>query len=339
LITGITGQDGAYLSRFLLEKGYRVFGISRDSSALNVTNLRFLGIEDRVEVHVANMLDLSNIIRLLDLTMPDEIYHLAAQSSVAASFEQPIWTVDFNIMATLHLLEAVRLLRLNTRFYHASSSEMYGRVRDLPINEQTAFHPVSPYAVSKAAGHWLTVNYREAYGLSCCCGILFNHESVLRPPCFVTKKIIDAAVRIKRGAGSRLGLGNVEIRRDWGYAPEYVNAMWLMLQQDVPGEFVIATGESHTLWEFVDLAFRHLGLDPEEHVIVDPALYRPCDIGDIYGDPSRAKETLGWKYDMPFERLIATLVDEERMRQETGRSTRETAREGQDLIRIPPINK
>ncbi|MGA1794637.1 MAG: GDP-mannose 4,6-dehydratase [bacterium] len=332
LITGITGQDGAYLSRLLLEKGYQVYGISRDSSALNTANLSFLGIEDRVTIHTANMLDLSNVIRLLDIIRPDEIYHLAAQSSVATSFEQPIWTVDFNIMATLNLLEAVRLLQLDTRFYHASSSEMYGRVGQLPVNEQTAFHPVSPYAVSKAAGHWLTVNYREAYGLYCCCGILFNHESILRPPHFVTKKIIAAAVRIKRGAGSKLRLGNVEIRRDWGYAPEYVKAMWLMLRQDAPGEFIIATGESHTLWEFVDCAFRHLGLDPGEHVITDPALYRPADIQDICGDPSKAKEGLGWEYAMSFEGLIAALVDEEWRSQETGRSAQEMARREHALV-------
>jgi len=311
LITGITGQDGSYLSKFLLDKGYNVYGIMRDSSALNLANLKFLGIDNLIELHLANMLDLSNIIRLLDLIKPDEIYNLAAQSSVAVSFEQPIWTINFNVMSTLNLLEAIRILGLKTKLYQASSSEMYGRVKTLPLNEKTAFHPVSPYAISKASDHWITVNYREAYGLFCCCGILFNHESVLRPHHFVTKKIITTAVRIKMGSKEKLRLGNVEIKRDWGYAPEYIKVMWLMLQQDRADEYVIASGESHSLREFVELAFRHLGLNYEDHIIIDKELYRPSDIDDIYGDPLKAKEMLRWEYNIPFEDLVQLLLNEE----------------------------
>ena len=311
LITGITGQDGSYLSKFLLDKGYNVYGIMRDSSALNLSNVKALGIDNCIELHLANMLDLSNIIRLLDLIKPDEIYNLAAQSSVAVSFEQPIWTIDFNVMSTINVLEAIRILGLKTKFYQASSSEMYGRVKALPLNEKTAFHPVSPYAISKATDHWITVNYREAYGLFCCCGILFNHESVLRPHHFVTKKIITTAVRIKMGSKEKLRLGNLEIKRDWGYAPEYIKAMWLMLQQDRADEYVIASGESHSLREFVELAFRHLDLNYEDHIIIDKKLYRPSDIDNIYGDPLKAKEMLRWEYNIAFEDLVQLLLNEE----------------------------
>lgn len=311
LITGITGQDGGFLSRLLLDKGYKVYGIVRDSTASNLNNLRYLGIEDRIELIPANMLDLSNVIRLLDMTKPDEIYNLAAQSSVAISFEQPIWTVEFNVKSTLNLLEAMRILHLEARFYQASSSEMYGKVKSLPVDEETALHPVSPYAISKAADHWIAVNYREAYGLFSCCGILFNHESVLRPHHFVTKKIISTAVRISKGSPEKLRLGNIEIKRDWGYAPEYVKAMWLMLQQDYPDDYVIATSEAHSLKEFVELSFACLRLSWEERLIIDKSLYRPSDINIIYGSPKKAKERLGWDYHLRFKRLIELLVQEE----------------------------
>lgn len=311
LITGITGQDGSYLSKVLLDKGYKVYGIVRDATVSNLASLKFLGIEDRIELISANLLDLSNVIRLIDMTKPDEIYNLAAQSSVAVSFEQPIWTVEFNIMSTLNLLEAMRIIHPKARFYQASSSEMYGRVKILPVTEETAFHPVSPYAISKATDHWIAINYREAYGLFCCCGILFNHESVLRPRHFVTKKIIATAVRISKDSQEKLKLGNIEIKRDWGYAPEYVKAMWLMLQQDDPSDYIIATKEAHSLKEFIELSFICLGLNWEEHVIIDKSLYRPSDIDIIFGNPEKVKKELGWEYHLSFEELVKLLVKEE----------------------------
>ena len=316
LITGITGQDGSCLSKVLLDKGYKVCGIIRDSTVSDLANLEFLGLEDRTELIPANLLDLSNVIRLLEMARPDEIYNLAAQSSVAISFEQPIWTVEFNVKSTLNLLEAMRIISLEARFYQASSSEMYGKVNTLPVDEETALHPVSPYAISKATAHWIAVNYREAYGLFCCCGILFNHESVLRPHHFVTKKIISTAVRISRGSPEKLRLGNIEIKRDWGYAPEYVKAMWLMLQQDYPDDYVIATSEAHSLKEFVGLAFTCLGLSWEEHVIIDKSLYRPSEIDIIYGSPKKAEKKLGWEYHLSFEELVELLVREELRYQE-----------------------
>lgn len=311
LITGITGQDGAYLSKFLLDKGYIIHGIIRDSTSSNLSNLEFLGVDDRVRMHLANMLDLSNIIRLLEMIQPDEIYNLAAQSSVAISFEQPIWTIDFNVKSTLNLLEALRILHLKAKFYQASSSEMYGNVNSLPVNEETAFCPVSPYAISKAADHWIAVNYREAYGLFSCCGILFNHESILRPYQFVTKKIIATAVRIGKGSKEKLGLGNLEIKRDWGYAPEYIKAMWLMLQQEKPDDYIIATGEAHSLREFVQFAFGNQGLNYEDHILIDKSFYRPSDIDIIYGNPAKAKEKLHWRNNIHFEDLIGLLLKEE----------------------------
>ena len=311
LITGITGQDGAYLSRVLWEKGYKVYGTVRDSIALRSKNLKLLGIEGSIELIPTDLLDLSNVIRLLERIKPDEIYNLASQSSVGLSFEQPIGTVEFNIMSTMNLLEAIRILPFKAKFYQASSSEMYGKVNELPVTEKTALHPVSPYAVSKAASHWMTVNYREAYGVFCCCGILFNHESVLRGEHFVTKKIISAAVRIRKGSKEKLKLGNIEIKRDWGLAPEYVKAMWLMLQQDSPDDYVIATGEPHSLREFIELAFSCAGLEWEKHVTIDENLYRPSEIDIIYGNPAKAKAKIGWEYNLPFENLIKQLVEEE----------------------------
>jgi GDPmannose 4,6-dehydratase len=311
LITGVTGQDGAYLSKILLEKGYKVYGTIRNSITPRSRNLELLGIERSIELIPADLLDLSNVIRLLERIKPDEIYNLASQSSVGLSFEQPIGTVEFNIMSTMNLLEAIRILPFNAKFYQASSSEMYGKASELPVTEKTALHPVSPYAVSKAASHWMTVNYREAYGLFCCCGILFNHESVLRAGHFVTKKIISTAVRISKGSKEKLKLGNIEIKRDWGLAPEYVKAMWLMLQREVPDDYVIATGEAHSLREFIELAFLNAGLDWEKYVATDEALYRPSEIDVIYGDPAKAKAKIGWEYNVSFENLIKLLIREE----------------------------
>ncbi len=313
IITGITGQDGSYLSKFLIKKGYKVFGFIRDTSVPNLHNLEYLGINGDLELVRANLLDLSNLIRLIDSIQPDEIYNLAAQSSVGLSFEQPIWTLEFNSLSTANLLEAIRIVKPNTRFYQASSSEMFGNVKDeyLPINEKAVIHPVSPYAISKATAHWITVNYREAYGLFAVCGILFNHESVLRGKNFVTRKILDTAVRISKGLAGYLTLGNLRVFRDWGYAPEYVKAIWLMLQQEEPDDFIICSGEAHSLEEFVREVFKKLDLDFEKFVKVDKYLYRPVDLEIIYGDNLRAKEILGWRYDMTFYDLIDVLVEDE----------------------------
>ena len=313
IITGITGQDGSYLSKFLIEMGYKVFGFMRDASVPYLRNLEYLGVSEKVELVRANLLDLSNLIRLLDNIQPDEIYNLAAQSSVGLSFEQPIWTLEFNSLSTANLLEAVRVVKSDTKFYQASSSEMYGNVNgnNLPVMEGTPVHPVSPYAISKATAHWITINYREAYGLFAVCGILFNHESALRGKNFVTRKILDTAVKINMGLADNLILGNLNVFRDWGYAPEYIKAIWLMLQQEEPDDFIICSGKAHSLEEFVKEVFKKLDLDFEKCVIIDEHHYRPVDLDVIYGDNSRAKRLLGWQYDMTFEELIDVLVREE----------------------------
>lgn len=312
LLTGITGQDGAYLAKLLLEKNYNVYGAVRDATNPSLINLTFLGITDAVQLISTNLRDLSNVIRLLEKVQPGEIYNLASQSSVGRSFEQPIGTVEFNVLSTINLLEAIRFLALDARFYQASSSEMFGKVSQLPVTEETTLHPVSPYGISKAAAHWITVNYREAYELFSCCGILFNHESVLRAGHFVTKKILSTAVRISKRSREKLQLGNIEIKRDWGYAPEYVKAMWLMLQQENADDFVIATGEPHSVAEFTAKVFNCVGLDWKEHVVTDERFYRPSEINIIYGDPSKARINLRWDYSLSFDDLIGLLVEEER---------------------------
>lgn len=314
LITGITGQDGAYLTRFLLGHGYDVYGLVRDGASEKLDNLRYLGVAGRARLVKGDITRLESVRTVLAEVRPDEVYNLAAQSSVACSFVQPSETVEFNVMTTLHLLEAMRVLPWRAKFYQASSSEMYGKVKELPVVEESIFHPVSPYAISKAAGHWLAINYREAYGMFCCCGILFNHESVLRPDHFVTKKILSAAIRISEGSREKLVLGNVEIKRDWGYAPEYVKSMWRMLQQDEPDEYVIATNEAHSIGEFAEQAFACLGLDWREHTVIDETLFRRSDIEVIYGNPAKAREKLGWEYRWSFADLVATLLGEERSR-------------------------
>jgi len=311
LITGITGQDGAYLSQFLIKKGYQVFGVIRNSSKANLNRLRFLGVDNNVELIPASLLDLSNILRLLKIIKPNEIYNLASQSSVGLSYDQPIYTIEFNTQSTLNILEAVRLTGKETRFYQASSSEMYGQVQSLPVTEDTPFHPVSPYGVSKASAHWICVNYRESYGIFCCCGILFNHESVLRQDHFVTKKIISTAVRISNGSREKLTLGNIKILRDWGYAPKYVKEMWNMLNQETPDDYIIATGKSYSLENFVILVFSYLGLNWNEHIIIDKKLYRPSELENIFGNTGKAKRKLGWEYNLSFENLVATLIEDE----------------------------
>lgn len=313
LITGITGQDGAYLSKFLLEKDYNVVGITRNLQSGNLNGLSFLGVENDVRLVEANVFDLSNIIRLLEKYKPDEFYNLAAQSSVGLSFDQPIGTLEYNIISVANILEAIRIVNKDIKVYQSSSSEMYGNVNKnlLPIDENFNIHPASPYAISKAAAHWVCVNYREAYKLFISSGILFNHESVLRRQNFVTKKIISSAIKIKKNKLDFLKVGNTSIMRDWGYAPEYIKVMWKMLNVPKPSDYIICTGEAHTLQEFIDKVFIKLGLDPAKYVKFDKALYRPVELEVIYGNPQKAKAELEWNYSMSFDDLINKLIEDE----------------------------
>ncbi|SHJ68787.1 GDP-mannose 4,6-dehydratase [Desulfofundulus thermosubterraneus] len=309
LITGITGQDGAYLAQFLLEKGYRVYGAFRRSSMVNLERLEYLGITDQVELVPLDLLDLGSIIRVLERVQPDEVYNLAAQSFVAVSFDQPVATGQITGLGAVNVLEAIRIFNPKIRFYQASSSEMFGKVQNVPQNEQTPFYPRSPYAAAKVYAHWMTVNYREAYGLFACSGILFNHESPLRGLEFVTRKITCGVARIKYGLAKELRLGNLEAKRDWGYAGDYVEAMWLMLQQAHPDDYVIATGEAHSVREFAALAFTCAGLNWEDYVVVDPQFMRPADVELLVGDASKARCVLGWKPKTTFEQLVEMMVE------------------------------
>lgn len=313
LITGITGQDGAYLSKFLLEKDYKVIGITRNIQSGNSNGLSFLGVENNVQLVEANVFDLSNIIRLLEKYKPDEFYNLAAQSSVGLSFDQPIGTLEYNIISVANILEAIRIVNKDIKVYQSSSSEMYGNVNKnfLPIDENFIIHPASPYAISKAASHWICVNYREAYKLFVSSGILFNHESVLRRQNFVTKKIISSAIKIKKNELDFLKVGNTSIMRDWGYAPEYIKVMWKMLNVEKPDDYIICTGEAHTLQEFIDKVFIMLELDPAKYVKFDKALYRPVELETIYGNPQKAQIELDWKYSLTFDNLINKLIEDE----------------------------
>ena len=313
IITGITGQDGAYLSKFLLNKGYNIIGIIRNNSKSNLKNLKYLGITEKIKFIRMNVLDLLGIIRVIEKNNIDEIYNLAAQSSVASSFDYPIETIEFNIISTVKLLEVVRMVNPKIKFYQASSSEMFGNVEkeNLPINKSVAFRPISPYGISKASSHWLTINYRKAYNLFAVCGISFNHESVLRSNNFVTKKILNTAVKISMGFAKELRLGNLNVFRDWGYAPKYVEAMWLMLQQDNPDDYIISSGEVHSLEEFVMKAFDKLNLNANKFIKIDENLFRTIDIQINYGDNSEAKNKLKWNYDMSFDQLIDKLVEDE----------------------------
>jgi GDPmannose 4,6-dehydratase len=295
LICGITGQDGAYLARLLLGKGYEVWGTSRDAQMANLSSLKALGIAERVRVVSMAPSDFRSVLTTMQQTNADEIYNLAGQSSVALSFEQPAEALESIALGALNLLEGLRLGRSQARFYNAGSSECFGDLGGVAATETTSFRPRSPYAIAKSSAHWLVANYREAYGLFACNGILFNHESPLRPARFVTRKIIEAACAIKRGSGTRLTLGRLDIARDWGWAPEFVEAMWLMLQQDQPGDYVIATGRSFTLEQFVATVFAAADLDWREHVDLDPALARPTDLAWSGGDPQRAADRLGWR--------------------------------------------
>ncbi len=311
LITGVTGQDGAYLSEFLLGKGYEVFGLVRRSSHLGVFDhrLRWLGVADRVRLVDGNMIDLSSLIRVVERTAPDEIYNLAAQSFVATSWDQPVVTSEVTGVGVVNILEAVRSAAPKARFYQASSSEMFGKNGEMVQSEQTRFHPRSPYAVAKLFGHWATVNYRESFGLHATSGILFNHESPLRGVEFVTRKVTDGVARIKRGLAGELKLGNIDVQRDWGHARDYVRAMWLMLQQAEPDDYVIATGRTTTVREMCDIAFEHVGLKAKDHVRIDPALYRPAEVDRLLGDAAKARQRLGWAPDVSLEALICEMVD------------------------------
>jgi GDPmannose 4,6-dehydratase len=307
LITGITGQDGSYLAELLLSKGYEVGGVVRRSSSERFDRIE--GIRSRITVLQADIHDQTSMIDALKAFRPRELYHLAAQSFVPTSWAQPVLTGEFTGLGVTRALEAVRQVDPTIRFYQASSSEMFGKVRETPQSETTPFHPRSPYGVAKAYGHWITVNYRESYGLFAVSGILFNHESPRRGLEFVTRKITHGVARIKAGHATELRLGNLDARRDWGFAGDYVQAMWKMLQQPEPDDYVIATGESHTVRDFAERAFAHVGLDWKKHVVVDEALHRPAEVERLVGDPTKAREKLGWKPTVSFDQLVAMMVD------------------------------
>ncbi|CAN5723002.1 GDP-mannose 4,6-dehydratase [soil metagenome] len=313
LITGVTGQDGSYLAEFLLAKGYEVHGVIRRASSFNTQRLQAIYRDPHERgvkflMHYGDLSDSGSLVNLIRDLGPDEIYHLGAQSHVKVSFEIPEYTADTTGMGTVRMLEAVRASGVDTRFYQASSSEMFGAAPP-PQNEKTRFHPRSPYGVAKLFAYWMTVNYREAHGLFAANGILMNHESPRRGETFVSRKITRAVARIRAGIQDKLYLGNLEARRDWGYAPEYVEAMWRILQHDDADDFVVGTGESHSVQEFLDLAFAHAGLDPERHVEIDPRYYRPSEVDSLCADPAKATKVLGWKPKTSFPELVRLMVD------------------------------
>jgi len=326
LITGITGQDGAYLAKLLLDKGYKVFGAARRASEMNVSKLQQTGAYEDIECVSMELQEMTNILRTVEKVRPDEVYNLAAQSFVGASFEMPVYTSDITALGPLRILEAIRQVNPKIKFYQASSSEMFGQVQAVPQNEKTPFYPRSPYAVAKLYGHWITVNYRESYDMFACSGILFNHESPLRGLEFVTRKITHAAVRIKQGLQKELNLGNLDAKRDWGYAAEYVEAMWKMLQAPAPGDYVVSTGETHSVREFVEAAFGALGVEllwsgsgTEEEgkdkatgkviVRVDPRFFRPTEVDLLIGDSAKARKVLDWTPATTFTELVALMVE------------------------------
>lgn len=326
LITGIRGQDGAYLSKLLLEKGYQVYGADRRSGDSSFWRLKELGIYRDVKIRYMDLLELTNVMREIERIMPDEVYNLAAQSFVQASFEQPLLTSDIDAMGVLRLLEAVRMINPDAKFYQASTSEMFGKVQAIPQNEKTPFHPRSPYGVAKVYGHWITVNYRESYNMFACSGILFNHESPLRGIEFITRKLTSGIARIAKGLQEKIIVGSLDSKRDWGYAPEYVHAMWLMLQQRQPDDYVVATGETHSVREFAEVAFRSMGIrigwkgkglrekgidkkTGKTLVEVSPDFFRPAEVNILIGDPAKAKKKLGWRPKTTFSRLVEIMVE------------------------------
>jgi len=331
LITGITGQDGAYLAQFLIDRGYEVHGMVRRSSTENFERIAHL--RDDLTLHQADLLDQLSIITLMKGIRPNEVYNLAAQSFVPTSWLQPLLTGEFTALGVTRMLEAVRLVDAEIRFYQASSSEMFGDVRAEPQDENTPFWPRSPYGVAKVYGHWITVNYRESYNIFACSGILFNHESPLRGKEFVTRKITDAVARIKLGIQDKLFLGNLDAMRDWGFAGDYVQAMWKMLQHDQPDDYVVSTGEKHSVREFVEFAFSHVDLDWREHVEVDPKFFRPAEVNTLRGDASKAHKVLGWKPTVTFAQLVHMMVDAdlERVDREIDDDARNVSRDPVDI--------
>jgi GDPmannose 4,6-dehydratase len=308
LITGITGQDGSYLAELLLDKGYAVHGVVRRSSTESFERIGHL--TDRITLHQADLNDLASLIEVVKEVHPVEVYNLAAQSFVPTSWKQPLLTTDITATGVTRVLEAIRLVDpKGVRFYQASSSEMFGKVQQTPQNESTPFYPRSPYGVAKVYGHWITVNYRESYGMYCVSGILFNHESPRRGKEFVTRKVTDAVARIKLGLQKELRIGNLEARRDWGFAGDYVRAMWLMLQQDGPDDYVVASGATHTVRELVRIAFDHVGLDWQKYTVQDPKFMRPAEVDVLLGDPAKAKRVLGWVPEVSFDKLVRMMVD------------------------------
>ena len=310
-ITGITGQDGAYLARLLIDNGYAVHGLLRRSASADgmTSRLKWLGVEDAVTLHDGNLTDLSSLIRLVSELQPDEVYNLVAQSFVKSSWQQPLLTGTVTGLGAVNALEAVRIACPGARFYQASSSEMYGLIQQPVQTETTPFYPRSPYAAAKLYAHWMTINYRESFGLHASCGILFNHESPLRGIEFVTRKITDGVARIKLGLQTTLSLGNLDAKRDWGHARDYTRAMWLMLQQDVPDDYVIATGRTASVREFCKMAFGSVGLDMNDHVVTDPRYLRPAEVDSLHGDASKAKQKLGWTFETSLEQMIAEMVE------------------------------
>jgi GDPmannose 4,6-dehydratase len=331
LVTGITGQDGSYLAELLLDKGYEVHGIIRRASTFNTSRIDHLYADPHINgvrlfLHYGDIADSTNLIKVLYRIQPDEVYHLAAQSHVRVSFDIPEYTGDVTGLSTIRLLEAIREVGLKSKFYQASSSEMFGKVQEVPQRETTPFHPRSPYGAAKVYAYWATVNYRESYGLFACNGILFNHESPRRGETFVTRKITRAVAHIKAGLQEKLYLGNLDAKRDWGYAEEYVEAMWRMLQQEQPDDYVVATGETHTVREFLEEAFGHVGLDWRKHVEIDPKYYRPSEVDLLVGDASKAEQVLGWQPRVTFKELVRLMVNAD-IEALAGRQPREERRD------------
>lgn len=307
LVTGVTGQDGSYLSELLLEKGYKVYGLRRRTSTPNYENIEH--IQEEIEWISGDLTDLASLIEAVRISKPDEVYNLAAQSFVADSWPQPLATGHMTAISVTNMLEAVRIMKPDARFYQASSSEMFGKVMEIPQKESTPFYPRSPYGVAKVYGHWITVNYRESFDLFACSGILFNHESPRRGLDFVTRKVTHAAARIKLGLQKELRMGNLDALRDWGYAGDYVKAMWLMLQQEQPDDYIIASGETHSVRELLEVAFSRVNLNYEDYVVIDPQFVRPAEVDLLLGDCSKAQDKLGWKLEVGFTELIERMVD------------------------------
>jgi len=307
LITGITGQDGSYIAEFLLNEGYEVFGLVRRTSILNFERIKH--IQDRIKLISGDLLDQNSLMNAIKESNPDEIYNLASQSFVPASWKQPVFTGEATALGVARMLEAIRAVNPRIKFYQASSSEMFGKVREAPQTEKTEFYPRSPYGVAKLYGHWITVNYRESYNMFCCSGILFNHESPRRGLEFVTRKVTNAVAKIKLGLANELRLGNLDAKRDWGFAGDYVKAMWLMLQQNEPEDYVIATGATHSVKDLVQIAFDYINLNWEDYVVIDPKFIRPAEVDLLLGDSTKAREKLGWKPEVDFKSLIKMMVD------------------------------